>query len=408
MESKQLEELGQAWSEYKKTNDERLDNLEKGRGVAELEEKQAKMDSAINGMQEEKEALKKELDETKAAVVRMSGAAEEEKEAKSNEHFMSGIKKWAKAGMPDSVANLQLNDKELKAMQSNIDTEGGYTVPTFMGQTEGRVFDTSPVRSFASVQTIGTNRYEFIYDDDEMGSGWVGEVQARPETSTPQLGKGIIEVKEQYANAYISQNLLEDSDFNLEQWLNSKAADKFGRAESTAFVSGSDPAQPQGLMTGAEAATADVYERGAIGTVTTAGATAITSDEIIDLRSKLQPEYRGAAVIWYNRNTEAYIRKLKDGQGNYLWQPSFQAGEADMLIGQRTAIFEDMPDIATGAKAVGIGDLRSTYQIIDRVGMSVLKDPYTVSTSGNIRFYFRKRCGAGIKNWASMKYLKQA
>ena len=131
-------------------------------------------------------------------------------------------------------------------------------------------------------------------------------------------------------------------------------------------------------------------------------------NELIDLAGDLKTPYLANAYYCFNRKTRTYVRKLKDGQGNYLWQPSYQMGTPDELNGQRVVIFDDMPSIATGAKAIGFGDIRKTYRIVDRTGMSVLKDPYTVAATGQVLFRIRKRVGAGIQNWDAFKYLKQA
>jgi HK97 family phage major capsid protein len=212
-----------------------------------------------------------------------------------------------------------------------------------------------------------------------------------------------------YSRFTISERNLEDSEFNLETWAQQKVGSKFNRIEATAFVSGASPVQPQGLLAGTVKTSApSVYSRGEIGTIETAGATAITSDEIITLGETLKTEYLSNAYYVFNRFTRSYVRKLKDGQGNYLWQPSYQMGTPDELNGQRVAVFEDMPSIASGAISVAFGDIRSAYRIVDRTGMSVLKDVYTQAANGKILFHVRKRVGGGIQNFDSLKYLKQA
>jgi HK97 family phage major capsid protein len=393
----------------RKVNDERLEALEKNKGVAELEEKAAKYDEEINALLESKETLTKSVDEVKAAVARMNGSADLDANGEPKvdmKSYSSALKKMAAKNFEKS--EVRLTEAEEKAMQSNIDPDGGYTVMPFMSNVRETIdFDTSPVRALASVQTIGTNEYCFFYDDNDATGSWVGEVASRATTATPEIGKGRIPVHTMYARPKISEELLEDSSWNLEAWIQEKHNDKFSRVESTAFVTGDGVAKPQGFMTGTnKTSNPDVYARDQIGTLTAAGAAAITTDELVTLRGYLKKSYRGNAYWCFNRATEAYIRKLKDGQGNYIWQPSYQAGEADMLLGQRIAIMEDMADLATGALTVALADLRSSYQIVDRLGMAVLKDPYTLIPY--VSFYMRKRVGGGIKNWDAMKYLVQA
>jgi HK97 family phage major capsid protein len=394
--------------ESRKVNDERLEKLEKNEGVSELEVKAAKYDTEINGLLESKESLIKSIDEVKAAVARMNDSANLDDNGKPKvdlKHYSSALKKCVAKNF--EMGQINLTEDETKAMQSNIDPDGGYTVSPFMGGRETIEFDSSPVRALASVATIGTNEYKFDIDDEEGTVSWVGEAEARATTATPQIGVGRIAVHTMYARPKISEELLEDSNWNLEAWIQEKHDDKFGRGEATAFVTGDGVNQPEGFMTGTnKTSNPDVYARNQIGTLTAAGAAAITTDELVTLRGYMKKGYRPNAYWCFNRATEAYIRKLKDGQGNYIWQPSYQAGEADMLLGQRIAIMEDMADLATGALTVALADLRKTYQIVDRLGMAVLKDPYTLIPYTS--FYMRKRVGGGIKNWDAMKYLVQA
>lgn len=403
----EIEKIGQSWEASKKAQDELDAKLAKGLGgIAEIKEKQAKIDADLDRALE----MKASLEALENAVARMASSVEEKEGKKvDNSAYNSAIKKWMKARMPEHLGNLKLDEAEMKALQSNIDPQGGFSVLPFIGGTEKIVFESSPVRSLASVVTIGTDEYKGFYDDDEFDSGWVGEISTRTETGTADIGMFSIPVREMYSRFKISERLLEDSTWNMESWAQMSVADKLARTEATAFVVGSGPLQPQGLATAtANTGTPAGYVRGQIGTKTTNNATAITADELIDVRTNLKSEYRANAYFAFNRATEGYIRKLKDGQGNYIWQPSYQMGVADSLLGQRVVIMNDMADIATGAISVILADFRSTYLIVDRVGLSVLKDPYTAASTGQILFHVRKRVGAGIKNWDSMKYLKQA
>jgi len=400
----QIEKIGQSWEASKKAQDELDAKVEKGLGgVAEIKAKQEKIDSDLNSALE----AKKSIEALEAAVARMAESVEEKSEKKvDNSAYNSAIKKWLSAKSPES---LKLNEAEQKALQSNIDPQGGYSVMPFIGGVEKIAFESSPVRSLATVQTIGTDEYKGFYDDDEFDTGWVGEISTRAETGTADLGMFSIPVREVYARFKISDRLLEDSMFNMEAWSQQSVADKIARTEATGFVTGSGSLQPQGLATAtANTSTPAGYVRGQIGTKTAAGAAAITTDELVDLRTNLKAVYRPNAYFAFTRATEGYVRKLKDGQGNYIWQPSYQMGVADSLLGQRVVIMEDMADIATGAVSVILADFRSTYMIVDRVGLSVLKDVYSAAAQGQTLFHIRKRVGAGIKNWDSMKYLKQA
>lgn len=398
-------ELGKAVHAFREKQDELDVKIEKNQGgQAELAQKVDEINKEISVIQD----IKKATEETQAAVKRMNIIEENTPESKKKELEVYGnaLKKGAKAGWRSD--RMELTEAETKALQSNIDPQGGYSIMPFFGNTPSEIiFDTSEVRGLASVQTIGTNEYKDFYDDEEAGAGWEGETQPVQDTATPDLGEYSIKVKTMRARPKANEETLEDSSFDLRSWLIRKVSDKFQRLENAAFVAGNVPTQPTGFMTGQQnTATPTDYIRGQVGTLVAGSATAINSDEIIDVRAAMKSGYRANSYFWYNRLTEAELRKLKDGQGNYLWQPSYQMGEPDMLIGQRTAVFEDMPDIAANTLPIGFGDLRRSYLIVDRTGVSVLDDPYT--DQPNVRFYIRKRTGGGITNWDSIKYFKMA
>ena len=402
----QIDKIGEAWEASKKIQDQIDEKLAKNEGgVAELKAQMVKIDESMNQAQ----ANVKRMEDLESAVKRIANSFDEAEVKTDSKDFNIAVKTWLKKGMPVSAQGLGLTDKQEKALQSNIDPQGGYTVTPFMGAIEKILFDTSPVRSLARTVTIGTDEYVGYLDDNEFGAGWIGEIGTRSDTSTADIGKISIPVREMYARFTISERLLEDSDWSIESWASQHVADKFSRLEATAFVSGSGANQPQGLATATAKTTAgDVYTRNQIGGILAASATAITTDELVGLRALLKGQYRANSSFWFNRDTEAYIRTLKDGDGNYIWQPNYQMGEADTLLGQKTVVFEDMADRAIDAISVGLGDLRSSYLIVDRVGMSILRDPYTSASSGKVYLHMRKRVGAGIVNFDSMKYLKQA
>lgn len=412
----QIDKIGQSWEASKKAQDELDAKVEKGLGgVAEIKAKQEKIDRDLDAalkFKEDFEAIKKTNEDLEKSVARLCEGLGSEKGVKSEEKkaLDEGLVLWLKSGMPEHIDGIRgLDNTQRKSLQSNIDPQGGYSIQPFMGTMEGRIFPTSPVRSLATVVTMGTsNEYVGSYDDDEAEAYMAGETSTRTSSDTADLGEYRIPVKEMYARFTITERNLEDSMFSLENWANEKVNDKFNRKEANLFVSGSGPLNPQGLITGTvNTSTPSGYVRGQVGTITTAGSTAITSDEVIQLGEQIETGYLPNAYYLMNRFTRGYIRRLKDGQGNYLWVPSYQMGVADELNGQRVSIFEDMPSIATGAIALALADVRRAYKIVDRVGISMLRDPFSEADNGKILFRARKRFGAGIVNWGAIKYLKQ-
>ena len=396
----------------RKLQDEVDAKLAKGiEAVAENKEKVAKVEADLNEALSEKRAFEKDMsekmDNVMAAINRgVDGGAQSEQEAMEKKAaFNSAIVKMARSGNMKNYS--LLNELELKTLQAGIDPDGGYTVTNMIEGIKTRQFDTSPIRSVASVATIGGSQFHFLIDDDEMAYANSSEAGTRSNTATAQFGQGTIDVHEYYMNIPVTLKLLEDSDLDIMSWAGQKAMDRFARAEAADFVAGDGVGKAKGFITETvKTASPRAYAQGQVGTLDTAGATAITADELVNVRSYLKGYYRPNAMWAFNSLTEAYIRKIKDGDGNYLWQPSYQQGEAETLLGQRILLCEDMPDIATGVIAVALADFRECYQIVDKVGVSLLDDPYT--NKGFRQLFFRKRVGGGVCNWDGIKYLRQA
>ena len=185
--------------------------------------------------------------------------------------------------------------------------------------------------------------------------------------------------------------------------------DAFADQEGIAFVSGNGVDKPKGFLDYPKVANA-TWSWGNVGVINTgtAGAFPASSptDKLIDLAFSVRAAYRANASFVMNRATEAAIRKFKDADGNYVWQPSPRPGEAPRLLGYPVVEAEAMPDIAADAHAIAFGDFRRGYLVVDRVGIRVLRDPY--SSKPYVLFYTTKRVGGGIQDFAAIKLLKFA
>jgi HK97 family phage major capsid protein len=400
----QIDKIGEAWEASKKTNDELTAKLAKNEGgIAELKEKQDKIDAALDTALKMKSDLEKTMDAVKRFNNQMD-KIEEKNDDTFKKAFESSLRKFAKSGSIN-MSMAGLNEIECKTMSTLIDPDGGYTVTNMLQGIKTRQFDTSPVRSVASVTTIGGSAYPFLIDDDEHNVSDTSELGSREETDAANFGFGEIQVHEKYALVPISQKLLEDSGIDLMSWSGEKALRKFERSEANDFVVGSGTLKSQGFTTATvKTSSPRAYARGEVGTLTAAGTAALTIDELITLEGYIKSYYR---PNWaFNSLTRSYIRKLKDSEGNYHWEPSTQVGTPDMLLGHAVVVMEDMPDMAANAISVVLADFRECYQIVDRVGISLLDDPYT--TKGVRKLYYRKRVGGGLVNWDGIKYIKQA
>jgi len=396
-----IDTIGASFEEFKKTNDLRLKEIaEKGAPLAETEAKLAKIDKDLG----EALAIKERLDRMETAFKR-GGVSEGNKsleQAELDTKYEAARHLYLRKADPSALEALAAEHKDLTVQD---DTEGGYfVVADRSGRTVGQVFESSPLRSLASVQTISTDALEGIYDDDEAGAEWVGETDSPTDTTTPSVGKYRIPADEMATRPKATQKLLEDAEVNPETWLLGKVQRKFGRFEATAFVTGNGVAKPRGFLSYAASATADVYERGTIGQVGSGAVGAFSADGIVDMLYTLKAEHRAMATWACSRTSFAAIRKLKDGEDQYLWAPGLQAGQPTTLLGLPTAEFNDMPDVANNALALALANWEEAYQIVDRVGMSVLRDPYTAKPY--VEFYVRKRVGGAVIGFDAIKIMK--
>jgi HK97 family phage major capsid protein len=300
-----------------------------------------------------------------------------------------------------------LNADEVKALSVGSDVDGGYVVhPDMSGRIVKQVYETSPMRAYASIQAIGTDALEGLFDTDEASASWVGETATRATTDTPELGAWRIPVHELSAKPKATQKILDDAEMNIESWLAERVADQFGRTESSAFCTGNGINKPRGFLTYADRATAGTFEIGAIEQYDTGvnGAFAAApngGDVLINALYALKAQYRANATWFMNRATAKLTRKLKDSDGAYLWSPGIAAGQPASILGYPLASFEDMADPATGSLSIAVGDMRATYQIVDRMGIRTLRDPY--SAKPYVEFYTTKRVGGDVLNFESMK-----
>jgi HK97 family phage major capsid protein len=299
-----------------------------------------------------------------------------------------------------------LSSDEVKALSVGSDPDGGYVVyPDMSGRIVTRIFETSPMRAYASIQTISTDALEGLFDLNEASSGWVGETDSRPVTSTPQLGKWRIPVYEMYAKPQATQKLLDDAAINMEAWLASKVSEKFARQESTAFVTGDGVNKPRGFLTYSSGTTLP----GTIEQLPTGASGAFAADPngadvMINALYGLKAQYRANATWFMNRVTLRQVRRLKDGDSAYLWAPGIAAGQPSTLLGYPVASFEDMPDPASNSLSVAVGDMREAYQIVDRIGIRTLRDPY--SAKPYVEFYTTKRVGGDVVNFEAIKLIR--
>ena len=381
-------ELKGAFEDFKKSNDKELEAIKAEKN--KLEEKTNQLNEKLGEIDQLKADLEKELKSAKRPDA-PKGDIEAHKKA-----FMQFVRK----GVDDGLADLQQ-----KAVQVAVEADGGYAVPEELDRTLLEILkDESPMRRVCNSITIGTSDYKKLVSLGGAGSGWVGETDARPATGTPTLAQIAATMGEIYANPQATQTSLDDVFFNVEQWLSEEIAREFAEKEGAAFLSGDGTNKPKGILAATMALTGDdVRAFGQLQNIKSGAAGTFAGDNLIDLIYSLKRGYRQNASFMMNGLTVAKARKLKDNDGNYLWQPGLQQGQPSTLLGHGIEENEDMPDAVADANAILFGDFKRGYTIVDRMGTRVLRDPFT--NKPYVGFYTTKRVGGMLTDSNAIKVL---
>jgi len=291
----------------------------------------------------------------------------------------------------------RMEAEEVRALTVSTDTAGGYLAPEqFVAELDRNLVLFSPIRSVARVTPAGAGEIVLPKRTGTMTASWGGETT--PATATqPAYGQQKINVYELKCYVDVSNTLLEDAAFNLEAELAFDFAEEFGRAEGAAFINGDGTGKPNGLLNTA-----------GIETLDTTGAD-LKADDLIDVFHDLPGAYASRAVWGMNRSVIGAVRKLKNANGDYLWQDALTAGNPPTILGRPVVELPDMPDYpAADAEALPIvfGDFQSAFRIFDRVNLSVLRDPYSQQVNGLVRFHARRRVGGGVTKAEALRLLK--
>lgn len=395
------ETLAGAFEEYKSVNDQRVDEIEQ-RGSSDI-----KLSEKIGRMNNDMKEIKDEMVSVKTAMRRphvgVQMAAADEAGSEHKEAFMDYVSKG--------------NEHDLQAYQKSMnvvnDQQGGYMVPTEMAdRVITRQFETTPMRQLSTVMSITSEAVEMLRDTSEADALWVSELGAREDTDEGTLGRIRIPVHELFAQPKATQKLLDDASLNAEDWLVGRVANKFTRRENTSFVNGDGVGQPRGFLSYATEAEDDANRNwGVLEHVATGADGAFSSsdgaDVLIELMNKLKAGYLPKAAWLMPRSVIDVVRKFKEsGSGAYIWQPSLEAGTPATLLGYPVIMAEDMPAMSSGSTSVAFGNFEEGYTIVDRIGLQVLRDPYT--SAPFVKFRCAKRVGGDVTNFEAIKVLKFA
>jgi len=389
-------EMMRAFEAFKEANDERLADK---RDDVLLEEKLARIDRTIDAQTRRLDEIA--LKNARPAIGQDTNLARV-RSASAPEH-KAAFEAYVRSGEASGLRAL-----EAKAMSIGSNPDGGYLVPPEIETEIGkRLAVISPIRAIAGVRTISANVYKKPFMTAGPAVGWVGETDARPQTTAPTLDELSFPAMELYAMPAATATLLDDAAVNIDQWLAQEVEQVFAAQEGTAFVTGNGSNKPKGFLSYTTVDNA-AWTWGNIGYVASgvsAGFPASNpSDVLVDLIYAVNAGYRQNAVFVMNRKTQSTIRKFKDTTGHYLWQPPAQAGGKATLLSFPVIEAEDMPDMAAGSLSIAFGDFNRGYLVVDRAGVSVLRDPY--SSKPYVLFYTTKRVGGGVQDFDAIKVMK--
>lgn len=316
-------------------------------------------------------------------------------------------------GMESKAMAAFFRNGETKALSVTSDGQGVTVRADWTNRIFELVRESSPMRAVASIIGTSKNEIEVLVDREEPASDWIAETGVRAATAASFLTRHKIGVAEHYALPSVTLDMLEDSDFPVEGWLQAKVASRFARQEAAAFITGDGVGQPRGILDydtvpdaafvwGANPA---AYQIGAIYTGVAGDLPAAPSgaDPFADMVDALKAPYLPGASWMMTRAMRNKVRKLKDADGRFLYQASLDAAIPDRLMGYPVNLAEDMPALASGVVAALFGDFRQAYTIADRIGLAVIRDQLT--QPGFVRWYVRRRVGGALTNPEAVKAL---
>jgi len=399
---KTIEALGKTFEEFKAANDTQIAELKKDKSDPILAEKIEKINAELDKIT----AIKTQLEALETAVARgqFPGGGTSQIDKVKAEH-KAAFEKWFRKGGESQLAAVK--ELQVQAGLSTLsDPDGGYLItPPEFDKAIDRVAGTmSAMRRLCTVRSIGTDTYKKLVNQGGSTSGWVAEKASRTETSTPTLKEIAINMKEIYAEPGTTQIALDDAYMDLASWLADEVSVEFAEEEGSAFISGNGVEKPHGIAGYTMVADAS-YAFGKVGYVTSGHATLINNaDKLMDVTLALKPIYLNGASFLMNRATAGKIRQLKNGEGDYLWRPGLEAGAPNTLFGYPVELDDNIDNIGAGKYPVFFANFKRAYLILDRMGIRILRDPYT--SKGNVLFYTTKRVGGGLVSFESIKALK--
>lgn len=396
-----LDEQGKLFHEFKRANDERLAKIEANAGVGEISEKLARMEAAFDKNEATVENLEKAISASKRPDFQS---------APVDNKYLAAFKKFLVTG----------DDTEVRAFKAAVkvgtDVDGGFAVPENLDtQVDKLMLESSPMMQICGVKRFGPN-YQKLVNVRGAVTANSAELAVISETDTSKLVKISTVYGKRVAAPVISEESLSDMFFDPESWVKEDVAEELMEEIETELVTGTGLLNTtKGFLAYPTASTADGTR--AFGTIqylatgVSAGFKALDAatgvnpaDDLIDMQTALKEKHHAGALWLMNRSVKGTVRKMKDNDGNYIWQPRITLGELDVLLGYPLRTSHAMPAAAAGSLSVAFGDFNRAITLVIRPGIYVVRD--NITQAPNLRFVFSKRYGLMLRNSEAIKLLK--
>lgn len=383
-----MNQIENYWEHFKEVNDERIKELETKSTVDCLTEE--KLTNLSNLMDEQKEKIKTLQKNVARNLIEMKSVDNNEE----NYSYQNAFNNYLKKGVESDLNKFETKTSDLI---NSMDTtnSGIFLAPNIQKFIMDLLAERCIMRKICSVQEISTNSLDII-KNSSFDTAWGGELTEVSDTNSGTLAKTTIQTFELIAQPKVTQKLVDDVAIDFEQWLAYQLSNDFLIAEETAFISGDGSNKPTGILN---------YDNSAIERITSSSTENYFDEtDVLNLYYSLNEKYTANASFVMSRNAVQQIRKFKDAtSGNYLWNPALLGGQEDTLLGCPVYQTGNINNVSTSKDIIIFGDFKQ-YQIVDRMGIRILRDPFTAKPY--IRFYTTKRVGGDVMDKNAFKVLK--
>lgn len=350
--------------------------------------------------------------ESKGKTPGKTGAAQTAEAREHKKRFEAWLRKPNDNATKQALGDFE-SKMETKEVSIGSSSGGGFAVPEEIVRDIERLEKKfSPVRDLVKVIRVGTGDVKQLVNMRGQTAGWVGETDTRTQTVTPQLREIQPTFGEIYAYPWTTEWALDDVFFDVGAWLAEEVAEQFAVEEGAAVLTGNGTKKPTGMLNTTPVTTADhasplraaaAYQY--VANTSSPTGTVLLPDSLIDLVYSVNSRYRANGTWTMNSTTAAAVRKLKDQQGQYLWQAGLSAGQPDLLLGYPVSMWEQMSDIGNNNFPIGFGNFRRGYLLCDRTQIRITVDS-NITEPGKIKFFVRRREGGHVLNNDAVKFLR--